>query len=65
VIALDQTEYLMTMRDISERHLSSGRVYDAVLLTCARKSKAETIFTWNVRHFRQIAPDLAGRIRTP
>ena len=24
-----------------------------------------TIYTWNLKHFRQLAPDLADRIRTP
>jgi predicted nucleic acid-binding protein len=53
------------MRDVAERGIGGGRVSDALLLACARKSQAKTIFTWNLKHFRQLAPDLSERIRTP
>jgi predicted nucleic acid-binding protein len=39
--------------------------YDALLLRCARKCNAQTIYTWNVKHFEAIAPDLAPRLRMP
>ena len=65
VVALDEAEYRNAIRDLADRGLGGGRVYDALLLACARKSQAETIYTWDEKHFRQIAPDLAGRIRTP
>jgi predicted nucleic acid-binding protein len=45
--------------------LAGGIVFDALLLACARKVDAERIYTWNVRHFRMVAPDLAERIVTP
>jgi predicted nucleic acid-binding protein len=65
VIALEESDYLKTVRDLAERRFASGRIYDALLLACARKSRVETIYTWNLKHFRQLAPDLADRIRTP
>ena len=65
IITLDEADYLKTIREVAERRVAGGRVYDALLLACARKCQAETIYTWDVRHFRQIAPDLGGRIRTP
>jgi hypothetical protein len=34
-------------------------------MACARKVNAEHIYTWNEKHFRMVAPDLAGRIVTP
>jgi len=64
-ITLEEAEYLDTIRELADRRLASGRVYDALPLACARKSQAETIYTWNLKHFRQLAPDLAERIRTP
>ena len=64
-ISLDDQEYLDTIRASSERGLTSGRIYDALLLCCARKSKTQYIYTWNVKHFQSTAPDLASRIRTP
>ena len=40
-------------------------VYDALLKACARKCKAQVIYTFNERHFTRVAPDPADRIRTP
>ena len=65
LVSLLEDEYLRTLSEAAERRLSSGRVYDALLVACARKSQAEIIYTWDVKHFRQIATDLADRIRTP
>lgn len=65
VIALDDGEYMGVLRELAGRSVSGGRCYDGLLLGCARKSKAETIYTWNKRHFDRLAPDLAERIRTP
>jgi predicted nucleic acid-binding protein len=65
VISLDDEEYLETLRTASELGFASGRVYDALVLRCAAKSKAQNIYTWNVKHFQATAPDLASRIRTP
>jgi predicted nucleic acid-binding protein len=45
--------------------LSGGIIYDALLIACARKIDAERIYTWNVRHFQMVAPDLAERIVEP
>lgn len=64
-VALTASEYRETMKVISQRGIAGGRIYDALLLQCARKCKAEIIYTWNLKHFRAIAPDLAERLRTP
>lgn len=65
LIALDEAEYFETIRKTAEQGLVSGRICDALLLRCAAKAKAENIYTWNVKHFQALAPELAGRIRTP
>jgi predicted nucleic acid-binding protein len=65
LISLDEDEYFETIQDASERGIAGGRVYDALLLRCARKCKAEIIYTWNLKHFRAIVPDLAKRIQAP
>lgn len=64
-ISLDAGEYHETIRGAADRGLAGGRIYDALLLRCAAKAKAEIIYTWNLKHFRAVAPDLAERIRTP
>lgn len=64
-VSLDSDEYFHAMRTSADRGLLSGQVYDALLLRCAAKIKARTIYTWNLGHFHSIAPELADRIRTP
>jgi predicted nucleic acid-binding protein len=65
VISLDGREYFETIDAMSRRGMTGAVVYDALLLACARKVGAERIYTWNLRHFRAIAPDLAEKIVTP
>lgn len=65
LISLNEQEYLQVIQECAERGFSSGRVYDALLLACAGKSGAQTIFTWNIKHFQVISPDVAQKIRTP
>jgi predicted nucleic acid-binding protein len=65
VVPLSAEDYVATLREMAYMGLSGGIVFDALHLACARKIGAEQIYTWNVRHFRMIAPDLADRIFTP
>ncbi len=65
VVPLTVEEYAATIRNTARSFLAGGIVFDALLLACARKVDAERIYTWNVRHFRVVAPDLADRIVTP
>jgi predicted nucleic acid-binding protein len=65
VISLTPTEYMATIQSLARFGHSGGMIYDALLLACARKAKANKIFTLNQRHFRMVAPDLATRIFEP
>jgi predicted nucleic acid-binding protein len=65
MITLDAGEYFETIDAMSRRGMSGAVIYDALILACARKVRAERIYTWNVRHFRAVAPDLAAKIVTP
>jgi predicted nucleic acid-binding protein len=52
--------------DICVRHsLGGGKVYDALLLACARKAACDRIYTFNLGDFRRLAPDMADRITAP
>jgi predicted nucleic acid-binding protein len=64
-IVLEGDEYQETIARAAKQGLMSGRIYDALILRCAAKSQAQVIYTWNLKHFQFIAPDLASRIRTP
>lgn len=64
-IALSAEDVFRTVRQTAALKLPGGIIYDALLMACARKVNAEHIYTWNEKHFRMVAPDLAGRIVTP
>ena len=64
-ITLSAEEYVETLHRTATLGYSGGMIYDALHLACARKADAERIYTWNVRHFQMVAPDLAERIATP
>lgn len=65
VVTLNEDEYYETIQRAAERGFASGRIYDALLLRCAAKIKAEVIYTWNVKHFKAIDPKQAHKIETP
>jgi predicted nucleic acid-binding protein len=64
-VTLSPEEYLQAMRRTAKLGHSGGMIYDALHLACARKVDAQHIYTWNQKHFRLVAPDLADRITTP
>jgi len=45
--------------------MQGGAVYDALLLECARVSGADRIYTFNLRDFRRLAPDLSALLCAP
>ena len=65
VVALDSREYFSAIREAASAGIVGGMLYDALLARCARKAKAEVIFTWNVQHFRRLGSEVASRIQTP
>jgi len=64
-VALSAEAYLETLRGAANLGHSGGMIYDALRLACARKVDADRIYTWNLKHFRAVAPDLATRIVSP
>ena len=66
VVALAEKEYFEVIAAAAERGIGGGKIYDALILRCAEKSKAEAVYTWNLDDFRQLAgDDLAAQLRTP
>lgn len=64
-ISLDTEEYWRAIMHSAESGIVGGTIYDALLAHCALKARAETIFTWNIDHFRRVGPEVAKRVRTP
>jgi len=65
LVRLDEMEYYAAIEQLAGLRLAGGRVYDALLLRCAEKAKADTIYTWNLKHFQHVVPHMADRIKTP
>jgi predicted nucleic acid-binding protein len=65
IVALDEEEYYATIEQASTLGVMGGTVYDALLARCALKANAETIYTWNVKHFQQLGLEAVKRITTP
>jgi predicted nucleic acid-binding protein len=66
LVALDGDEYYATIEQASALGVMGGTVYDALLARCALKARAETLYTWNVKHFQQLGlEEVVKRIRTP
>ena len=64
-IALSGDEYFSSLQGSAALGVVGGAIYDALLARCALKSKAETIYTWNTRHYMLLGKEVAGRLRTP
>ncbi len=65
IVALTGQEYADALEAASARGIVGGGIYDAILARCAIKAKAETIYTWNEKHYAQCGPDVTKRLRTP
>jgi predicted nucleic acid-binding protein len=64
-VAATTMMYRQAIEVCVRQSFGGGKVYDALLLECARKVVSERIYTFNLRDFRQLAPDLAERIVAP
>src|SRR6185436_548693 len=54
-VCLTAKEHGELLRRMGKDGTTGGQAYDALHLECARKSRAERIFTFNVRHFQSLA----------
>lgn len=65
-VSLDVDDYRWVVRHAGATGLRSGHIYDALILRSAERAGVETVYTWNLTHFRRVAwPSIIGRIRTP
>jgi len=66
LVHLSGKEYADCLKDLALRGVEGGRVYDALILAAAEKSKAERIYTFNVKHFQGLAsPPLQDLVVSP
>ncbi len=65
LVTLSEDDYYKAIDAASARAIAGGAIYDALLAHCALKIKAQTLYTWNVRDFQRLGPEIAARVRTP
>lgn len=65
IIALSGNEYTEALQGASTLGIVGGGIYDALLAYCALKAKAETIYTWNTRHYSLCGKEVMGLLQTP
>lgn len=65
LVAITSEMYEKAVEICVGRGIGGGKVYDALLLECARQAKVDRIYTFNLHDFRQLAPDLAEIISAP
>lgn len=56
VVALTSDHYREAIKLSVNRNLASGAIYDALHLIGARSAGCEKLYTFNLRHFRSLAP---------
>jgi len=64
-VALDDQEYYAAIVESAAAGMVGGAIYDALLARCALKARADTLYTWNLKHFQQLGPEVAERTKTP
>jgi predicted nucleic acid-binding protein len=52
-VALTGAETWRVLREARAAGVGGGLVYDALVAACARKARAATLLTWNVRHLER------------
>lgn len=65
LVPLSSSDYLATIKYMSDMGLSGGAVYDALIVKAAQKSGAARIVTFNGSDFKRIWPEGADRIVAP
>jgi predicted nucleic acid-binding protein len=65
IVALTAADYSSVLRQAAEKGWTGGLIYDALHLAAANSSRCQRIYTFNLRHFLQLAPNLQNIICSP
>ncbi len=63
--AADENLYTKAVERCERAGAHGGAVYDALMIECALANDCERIFTFNIKHFQRLAPDLSVGITAP
>jgi predicted nucleic acid-binding protein len=65
IISLAGDQYADALAASAALGIVGGNIYDAMLAQCALAAHAETIYTWNLRHYALCGPEVIRRIQSP
>jgi predicted nucleic acid-binding protein len=65
VVTLTADEYHDVVSEAAAGGIAGGLIYDMLLARCALKAGAEILYTWNLKHFEQLGPEISRRVKTP
>ena len=65
IVSLTASEYLATVKHLSNLGLSGGVMYDALIVKAAQKGGVDRIVTFNTNDFKRIWPEGASRVIAP
>jgi predicted nucleic acid-binding protein len=54
-VALDAEAYRRLLQSAPERGVAGGRIYDAVIVACARAARVDALLTFNERQLQPLA----------
>jgi predicted nucleic acid-binding protein len=64
-VTLNTAEYLDSIRETAALGITGATTYDGLIAACARKAKANVLYTWNVRDFSRLAMRQPARPARP
>lgn len=65
MVPIAKKDYTEALRLVSDGGWAGAKIYDALLIGCAAECGADRIYTFNLRDFRQLAPNLEEKICAP
>ncbi len=65
LVALDEVEYFKVLEGAAADGITGGTTYDALIARCALKADAQTLYTWNTKHFTRLGERVASRLKQP
>ncbi len=65
IVTLDGNEYFEAIGQASSAGIVGGTIYDVLVAHCALKAKVETLYTFNLKHFQLLGPEVGKRLKAP
>jgi predicted nucleic acid-binding protein len=65
LVSSEISDYKQALLLASKLEIAGGAIYDALIAQAAMKVRARRIYTWNLKHFARLGPEIASRAISP